>query len=212
MARAPSLQSGQSPKTTEVAFTSIWLRICLIFPCWFYRESITAGNICIFARGLKQMELQIGHVGGGLRSAPFWLGQREVQMMRSVCSAGCWPCVCCRSCTMNQSTSTIRRRPVSQDLAPRPLARSHSSGASWTWPQRSYPQSEFQGWGCLSCSVALFFLFFCGCPTKNGLPKKGVPFYSRVTEQLGCGKKDVARFVTVRSNYFAIPCQSFPSR
>ena len=29
----------------------------------------------------------------------------------------------------------------------------------------------------LSCSVAPFSLFFGGCPTKNGLPKKGFPFF-----------------------------------
>ena len=28
----------------------------------------------------------------------------------------------------------------------------------------------------LSCSAALFFPFFGGCPTKNGLPQKGFPF------------------------------------
>ena len=30
--------------------TSICLRACFIFPCWFYRESITAGNmfLCVF--------------------------------------------------------------------------------------------------------------------------------------------------------------------
>ena len=35
----------------------------------------------------------------------------------------------------------------------------------------------------LSCSVAPFFLFFGGCPTKMVFPKR-VPFFSRVTEQL----------------------------
>ena len=29
-----------------------------------------------------------------------------------------------------------------------------------------------------------FSLFFGGCPTKHGLPQKGFPFFSRVTEQL----------------------------
>ena len=36
---------------------SIWLRICVIFPCWFQRESITTGNMFILSRGLKQMEV-----------------------------------------------------------------------------------------------------------------------------------------------------------
>ena len=32
-------------------------------------------------------------------------------------------------------------------------------------------------------------LFLGGCPTKNGLPKKGFPFVARVTEQLRGGKQ-----------------------
>ena len=31
----------------------------------------------------------------------------------------------------------------------------------------------------------LSFPFFGGCPTKNGLPQKGFPFFSRVTELRG---------------------------
>ena len=30
----------------------------------------------------------------------------------------------------------------------------------------------------------LLFFFFRGCPTKHGLPQEGLPFFSRVTEQL----------------------------
>ena len=39
---------------------------------------------------------------------------------------------------------------------------------------------------CPSCSVALFVLFLGGFPTKNCHPKQGFPFFTRVTEQLGC--------------------------
>ena len=39
---------------------------------------------------------------------------------------------------------------------------------------------------CLSCSVAPFFFFFGGCPTKMDFPKKGSLFF-QVTEQLRCG-------------------------
>ena len=50
---------------------------------------------------------------------------------------------------------------------------------------RKRTHAAFQACKKLSCSVAPFSLFFGGCPTKIGLPQKGIPFFSRVTEQLG---------------------------
>ena len=51
---------------------------------------------------------------------------------------------------------------------------------------------SYDGWAtwelATQCSVVLWhpfsLLFFGGCPTKNGLPQKGFPFFCRVTEQL----------------------------
>ena len=54
---------------------------------------------------------------------------------------------------------------------------SHLSGSA-----DDMPESCVEAWlflePHLSCSVAPFFpLFFGGCPTKNGLPQKGFPFF-----------------------------------
>ena len=44
------------------------------------------------------------------------------------------------------------------------------------------------------------FLFFGGCPTKNGFPQKGVPFCSRVTEQLSHASFQFFRILGPASN------------
>ena len=37
--------------------SSIFVRIFVIFPCWFEKEFITTGHTCIFSRVLNQMEV-----------------------------------------------------------------------------------------------------------------------------------------------------------
>ena len=51
----------------------------------------------------------------------------------------------------------------------------------------------------------LSFFFLAGCPTKNGLPQKGFPLFSRVTEQLR--KRYVGGFLG-RRTWWASCCGS----
>ena len=51
---------GAEPSST--AFPSIWLRICVIFPCWFQMESITTGNMLVFPGDLSKWRFQEEHL------------------------------------------------------------------------------------------------------------------------------------------------------
>ena len=58
------------------------------------------------------------------------------------------------------------------------------------------------------CSVAPFFHFVCGCPTKNGLPQKGFPFPSMRTAGLAGAKGPTSLVVRLVSSMSRSPARS----